>query len=367
MEHSSRNICKKMLGRGFSALAAAVLVSVLLSSVTFGAWDDYPISGSWNSISSSSWNANTGQGNGETWFFYEGVLNFSAYKANVTLSTLNALRANWWDFSSEKHLRLLWNFSGVHLYVDFEDEKTNWGVSQYRFVHVGSSNVSTAFTTGGNNLWWNPFGVQTNKDDFGFFPSNSLEISVFYVDAESLVRCVVWNHRADRSSPVLMLNTSYVVAGGWRTQTVQMRLQHEGLGYVNGWLDDEIVEDGFTFTDQTTEEIQGFGFWDFVNQFWGSVTGTFPAWLKEAVDGFASLTPWFWEILASFWSMVLVVLPFMPYILGLYVLDAVTTSVSTGSIQPIGNVMLQLYGLASGLVGVIVGIADTIYSFIKFW
>jgi hypothetical protein len=50
-----------------------------------------------------------------------------------------------------------------------------------------------------------------------------------------------------------------------------------------------------------------------------------------------------------------------------HVLDAVITSVRTGSIQPIGDVMVQLYGLASGLVGVIVGIANTIYSFIKFW
>jgi len=95
----------------------------------------------------------------------------------------------------------------------------------------------------------------------------------------------------------------------------------------------------------------------------GGAVASLPSWLRAYIDTLGKFAQGLTPMVGAIWGTVLTILPFLPLVLLFYVIDAGYASINAGSIQPMGVCVSTLYGL----VGVIVGIANTIYSFIKFW
>lgn len=151
-------------------------------------------------------------------------------------------------------------------------------------------------------------------------------------------------------------------------------------GQIYGNIYNEILNcTGGTVTDILSEhpeipEMTEIPFWDRIGlAIWGAITGA-TNYVNEAIRNipylgfiYDSLVFCFTFVGGIIWSFVNTGLPFLPLILVFWVLDAIITSVTTGNLQPIGNVFLSIYDFIRGVVQTIANIVSTIWDYVTFW
>jgi hypothetical protein len=161
-----------------------------------------------------------------------------------------------------------------------------------------------------------------------------------------------------------------VSASFWTETIVCVEVYHSGHGEFDIH---DLADDCFNGSDYPSEPsgfvgggVRVFGTWDgFVNLLKGAKI--FPSWLTDFLGGFTGWINSFVSLLVPLFGLFLQLLPFAPIILGFWVLGVVVKSVNEGSFEPIGNMAMSIWTLASGLVHTIVAISSAIWSYIKFW
>lgn len=87
-------------------------------------------------------------------------------------------------------------------------------------------------------------------------------------------------------------------------------------------------------------------------------------------DFIASAWSWIamgWELVTALWGIFLGLIPFIPLIAVFYVLDMGMTSVNRGSITPLGDGVVFIYGIVMQAINLIINAVGKIRDFIHFW
>lgn len=344
-----------------SSMASLILL-LSLSPIVFAGWDEVSVSGEWGVCSRISWSVGYDDGVGEALWKYDDFM-FEGYESSIKFSYFSSSKANWWDYQDNKRVTLLWNFSDIYVYVSFLEQHNLFGYIEDRWVQVATSEDSTAFTTSAD-FWWNPFGVQTERDDFRNFPS-TVEVVMDKISATE-VRIVILNCRDDTVNDVLMWDSTYVVSADWFAHNnLTLSIYHAGHGTFCGGMSDTVYETEFSPSYDDTEDIQGFGIWDFIDNLLGGAVRVLPSWLQDFVG---MLGGWFSMFNLSFITQFLgVVFPILPYFLLFWILDAVASCIFTGNVSPLGVCFSTILHFGSSVVGVLVSIVSAIYDFFHFW
>lgn len=345
------------------AVAVGCLLILSLSPIAFADWVEDSSSGDWKSKDRDYWGADGGDGFGDMYWSY-GDFVFEGYETRVHFVQLKSFR-NWWAYQDNKVVVLLWNFSNIYVYMEFREQHNLFGWIEDRWVQVATSENSTAFTTSAD-FWWNPFAIQTERDDFLNFPS----FVQVYMDkiSDTEVQIVILNCRTDTAENVLMWDETYSVSADWFAHNnMTFSIMHKDYGFFVGGMSDEVHTTAWSPDIGDTEAVQGFGFWDFIDNLLGGAVRILPSWLQDQI---AMLGGWFINFggalpfLAQFLG---VVLPILPYFLLFWILDAVASCVLTGNISPLGVCFTTLISVGAGVVNVLVTIIGTVYDFIHFW
>lgn len=346
-----------------SIICSVVFLSLLSLSPIVFAWDEVSYSGEWTARTRTYWGARVGQGVGES--AWECNYTFEGYEASINFTQFHNYKAAWWHLQSNKKVILLWNFSNIYVYINFLEQHNLWGWVEDRWVQVGYSENSTDFTTKAD-FWWNPFAIQTSRDDFLNFPSY-VKVVVDKVSATE-VNIVVLNCRQDTTNSVLMCNATYDVGAGWFANTnLTFSIYHEGYGLFYGGMSDTLHESVFNPSIGDTEAIKGFGIWDFVDNLIGGVTNVLPTWLKDNLGMISGWFGWLIGAIPFLSTFVGVVIPVLPYFFLFWILDAVGTCMTRHEISPLGVCMSTILHYGASAVDVLVGIMHAIYDFIHFW
>mgnify|MGYP001137171289 CR=1 FL=1 len=349
---------------------ASLVLLLSLSPIVFGGWSETSSSGDWLTKDRELWSAMNTMQSGEVLFSFNesdgGIADFEGYYASIFFSKLVAEKVNWWSLQTNKRVIILWNFSNVYVYLNFLEQHNLFGWVHDRWVQVGVSTNSTAFTTSAD-FWWNPFAIQTERDDFLNFPS-TIEVYVDKVSATE-IKVDVLNCRADKGADVLMWSENIAVDASWFTNNVSatMSVYHEGKGHFEGIMTDTIYTTSWGGHSGSTMDIEGFGIWDFIDNLMGGAVRVLPSWLQDYVFQLGSWFGWLIGAVPFFSQFIGVILPVLPYFFLFWILDAVFSCIVTGNISPLGVCFSTIIGLGSNVIGVLVSIIGTIYDFIHIW
>jgi len=144
-------------------------------------------------------------------------------------------------------------------------------------------------------------------------------------------------------------------------------------GYIEGWKFNEgILTDGSYHEDY---EVEGtMGFWDAIaTELWSGLTNAWnglTSWSSENLAWIGDLYSYLSYGLGFVVGLFQGITPYLPYFFLLYplwFLNVVGQCVYDGSIEPLMNHLLTIYHFFANLISMIVNIAQTIWSYIKFW
>lgn len=348
---------------GCIPMIVAFALMLLLSPLVFAGWVEDSYSGDWIAKNRAYWGADGGDGFGDMYWSYDEYV-FEGYEASINFTQFSSYR-NWWDYQDNKKVVLLWNFSNIYVYVNFLEQHNLFGWIQDRWVQVATSENSTAFTASAD-FWWNPFAIQTERDDFLNFPSY-VKVYMDKISATE-VQIVILNCRVDTTDNVLLWDETYSVSADWfANNNMTFSVMHSGYGSFFGGMSDSIHTSPFSPDYGDTEDIQGFGIWDFIDNLLGGALRVLPSWLQDQVAMLGGWFGWLISAVPFFSQFIGMVLPILPYFLLFWILDAVASCVLTGNISPLGVCFSTILHLGSSVVGVLVTIMGTIYDFIHFW
>lgn len=360
---------ERVRGKGFILVLSSIVVLILLSlsPLVFASWTEDSSSGEWTIKTRINWSAtNTMMGGEVQYSLDDDIDSFEGYYTSVFFTELKAEKMYWYSLQTNKRVILLWNFSELYVYVNFLEQHNLFGWVHDRWVQVGVSTNSTDFTTSAD-FWWNPFGIQTERDDFRNYPT-TLDV---YVDkvSDTEVEVVVLNCRDDTSHDVLMWNQTIEVGSSWFSNNVSatFNIYHEGKGYLTGGMNDEIFTEAWEGHTGDTEDIAGFGIFDFIDNLLGGAIRSLPVWLQEYIAMMGSWISQFTVILAPLWGNVTLIIPLLPILLVFWVLDAGMTSINEGSVQPVGLVFTTIFNTATRIINLLIDGFHAIYDFIHFW
>ena len=341
----------------------AIMLFLSLSPIVFADWSEVSYSGSWSVRTRTEWSAEAEHGVGESYWEYENFT-FEGYETSINFTKFKSYR-NWWEYQDNKRVILLWNFSNIYVYINFLEQHNLWGWIEDRWVQVATSENSTAFTTSAD-FWWNPFAIQTQRDDFLNYPSY-VKVYMDKISATE-VQIVILNCRQDTTDNVLMWNATYSVSADWFSHNnLTFSIRHDGYGLFDGGMSDIIHTTPFSPDYGDTEEVKGFGIWDFIDNLIGGAVRSLPTWLQENIQMIGSWIAEYTVILAPLWEIVTSIIPILPMILVLWVIDAGMTSINKGSIEPIGLVFTTIFNTARGIIDMLIAGFHAIYDFIHFW
>lgn len=353
---SVRRLRSVLLGGGILLLAAALLVSAVS-----GAWTEIQASGDWTIRTREIFQGVDGQNNGAmTWQNLSNV-DFAGYHAVWNFSYL-LNTPNWWDVESQKNVIIEWNFSGIYVYASAKCLHNLGSLIHNDWLYGGSATNQSQFT----GSWWDFTSAGTVRTHVNFQEFDSFEIFVSKKDATTVL-VELWAMRL-LADVRLFSNEHTVSADYWDTVDVTYQVWHEGPGHFLGAFSDEIFTASYS-PDVPSGYIPGED--NPFSNFFGNLLNTFskvlPSYLRDMLTSFSGWFVWLIPIASVVWGVVTQLAPLLPFILLFYLIDVCFSSVKQGSFQPIGQMTVGLFNLASTIVGAVVSIAGTIYDFIHFW
>lgn len=349
--------------RKFAIGVMAFTMMIALVFPVFADWNEVDYSGDWYVRERNHWVAEPDMNSGESYWEYNNFV-FEGYEASINFTQFKSYR-HWWEYQDNKKVVLLWNFSNIYIYINFLEQHNLFGWIQDRWVQVATSENSTAFTTSAD-FWWNPFAIQTQRDDFFNYPTY-VKIYMDKVSATE-VQIIIMNCRTDTSHFVLMWNNTYTVSADWFAHNnLTFSIMHDNYGLFDGGMSDIIHTTPFSPDYEVTEGVKGFGIWDFIDNLIGGAIRSLPNWLQEQIFTLGSWFNRFVDMLPTIWNFVLEIIPILPYILLFWVLDAVFTSIHEGNIKPLGICFSTIINTGASVINGLVSILHTIYDFIHIW
>lgn len=342
-----------------SVLVVSVFLCFLLVVPAFGGWSTDSISGNWIVADRHVFRA--GDGDGEAVFSNLAVANFSGYSVCLNFSQFKN-HAAWFDlFQVEKTCKFFWNVSGIYVDLEFGDVHNLGGLLDNYWVYFASSQNRSDFGVS----WWDWGSTKQGRDHWDFVND------VFYVYVvlvnSTAVRVSEWKDKGVLHGGMTQLCSSvYEVASNWSASVdISLNVHDSGNGVFFCNFGDSVggASEPSSF-DVVTPDNPLWNFFSNLNGLFGHVL---PKWMTDFIGSLSGWFGWLQPVLGALWGALLMVLPFLPFLLLMYVVDAGVASFSQGSFQPIGAVFTSLYQLGSQAIGALVSIVSAVWSFIKFW
>jgi hypothetical protein len=347
-------------------LALGVLLS-LFSPLARAEWEQLSETGSWEICERDHWKENLESTVGFAEWGNKSVSAFTGYYGTVSFSELSTGATGWgfWENYALTQVSVWLNFTGnctdhtqIILNLDFKKYLDLWGAIQ------GFSVQSRVCED-----WGGYYG--TDAGTLGY-QTDVLSLSGYtevfaYKDGTNFT-VAVYNYQNVGENPRLMSVASFAVGAEWFSEvSVNVAVRHQGFHPFN--FDGCLSYENLAYTAGTLPTEKGWGE-NILDTFVNGLINLFsavPQWLKDVAFEAYSYVKWLSPILNIVLATLVSVLPLLPLILVFYGLDVLTTAVVTGSFEPVGAMFTSLYGLAAGLISALVGVLETIWSFIKFW
>jgi hypothetical protein len=336
-----------------------------------------------------NWASNTTYEEGWTGYFLgnstTSFLGFNGYSGMFSVPVLRAVQGGSWWFWNDKDVVLVFNFIQesnsshcIHVMVKFQGHEQTWGtqIDEKVFACVREDDSYSDFNgTWGELYIVHGYGVEAQPTALTGSDSWDLSGGQLYVrlskNNSTSAIVSVYNWQVDKATWFPLINYTLGVSASFWTETIVcVEVYHSGHGEFDIH---DLTDDCFNGSDYPSEPsglvgggVRVFGTWDgFVNLLKGAKI--FPSWLTDFLGGFTGWINSFVSLLVPLFGLFLQLLPYAPIILGFWVLGVVVKSVNEGSFEPIGNMAMSIWTLASGLVHTIVAISSAIWNYIKFW
>jgi len=296
----------------------------------------------------------------------ETITNFTGYYATVRFTELNvgATGWGWWENYAVLQFSLWLNFTGVGgdkivLNLDFKRRIDLWGA-------IGGMGVLSCVRE--NLPYWGTEAGTLNYEYDPLFSFAGYTEVFFYRDGGNLT-VAVYNYYSLLENPTKLTVASFAVGEAWFTDvSFNVAVRHQGFHPHNfeGFLENE--DFNYTLGELPTPKELGESVIDLFVRGLINTVEAIPQWLRSMLDMVYGWLKYLTDLSAGMlFTIVSAVIPFLPYILVFYVVDAGVTSITSGSFQPIGIAFLNLYGFAVSIISGIIGAIQTIYDFIHFW
>lgn len=345
---------------------ASVFLLLVLFVVPVWGWSEFDWGGAWHTRTRNFWRGDYGDDEGwSSWEYGGNVSDFAGYNARVNFTDFDAKRKVWWEMREEKRFNIKWNFSdgstSLTVLIQFVNAKESWGFFNDYWVLCAVSTNQSYFSP----YWWFPYGIDMSRDDFLLFPSY---VEVFVYKNGSRVVVHVVNERVDTEKPVCLWSESFEVGVGWFSNvTIEKKLQHGGHGFFKGGMSDTVYTGSYSPDVPDTEDIVYWSIWDVIDDLKGVLTKPLPSWMREWLAQFGG---WFDAVLGivnMLWGWFVAFMPLLPLVVLFWGVDAVGSSIHSGSVRPLGYFAMTIVNTLRGALSTLVEIGHTIYDFIHFW
>jgi hypothetical protein len=327
----------------------------------FADWSQVSQSGDWSICDRSHFSSSGGGGDAE--FSSSVISNFSGYTVCLNFSQF-ANHANWYDLIQvDKAVKFYWNISDIFVDLEFNDVHDLGGLLDNYWVYFASSDNNSAFGAS-PWAWW----VTQQQRDHWDFTNDCFYVFVTEVNATD-VRVSIYKVKGVWGSggSTQLCSSDYAVASSWWSNvTIDMKIHHDGSGVFFCSYSDSIgtVTSEPSSYDTVSPDNP---IWDFASNIEHGLTKVLPKPMSDLISSFASWFGWLMPVLSALWGALLAFLPFAPFLLLFYIVDAGISSVASGSFQPLGVVFSQLYSLGAVVINALTTIGETVWSFIKWW
>lgn len=252
-----------------------------------------------------------------------------------------------------------------HLYAWFYVSHTTGMFGNSAELRVGNQGTAVAIhgagATGGGGTVSLPLpqrnyvatGNATYDVQFQRVSNVSTVVRYTYVKDFYAPNYFIWNH-------MVFNETLANSASFWSGASVKISYGYEGIGKFSfGFPDFQSVESPTTYDPEQTaadnlEKNTGFGGFT-----WGFL-GDLVNWIGQ---GFLLIT----TVLQSAGGVLLGIVPMLPYIFIIYLLDALMTSIVMGSFSPIGFFFSMLWGIVVQAFNFMVALGSLVWDVVTFW
>jgi hypothetical protein len=336
----------------------------------FADWSQTESSGDWLLGTRLEWKALEGQDEGTLTYQYPYCPNFTGYHATINMSTFEGLRKEWWWMVSEKSFFWSMAFHNVdtgqlvYVYIRMREVTNTWGFIWDKNIIVDVRENETQ-----NFFWDGNYYARDEFFDYDWFSGKNYAEIFVWKDGANL-RIVIVHHRGDQPKAVRLWNSTINLGESFfENVTLTNRLKHAGYGYFNGGCIDQIYEN--TPYSPSLPDMQEIPVRNILDQFIHDIsqilTNNLPQWAQDFIGQLQSWWAGLQGILAMVWGIVTQIVPFFPFILLCWILDAVITSVTEGNIHPLGIVFTTIFEVGRGIIQTLVTIAHTVYDILIFW
>jgi len=350
------------LAGGFFLLSLSLLA--LFAPTVKAAWVAGSYGGSWVTKSDSSWESANNMASG--WFEYEYAdFNMTMSYDCLLVADVLTVEYNWWE---------VWNTRTIREWINIT--LTNGG----NFVAV-SYRKQLAMSGGWAGL---SFDVDV-RDNSGVTDCGEIfDIGLRDLDVSiEGVRVYFFHQGSTLNVTVLSVGVCGSVQNYYRSKSVTKNMGSAWFGdldielyvkkdvenAVTGHVEGHKLSENFNVHDEVVENpISELGW---LERLFAVITRPvyemLPDWLRDFVDYTVGLFSPLYELLLNLWAVALGVIPLLPYVFIVWIVDAAVTSVDKGSLEPIGVVFSKIVEVVQGAGKWLVSIAHAFYDVITFW
>ena len=338
-------------------LLIALIFSFLITQIVYADWIQNYQTGTWEICERTHWKKLKACNEGETEFQLDNLTDFVGYSGEIVFVDLESYLGDWWHWIDEQDVQIHFNFTGantsVMLTFRFDYVITYWGAMKGRRVSVKTGINETSY---GDVFLGKEVGVDqytSGRPVFIYVQKNgeNLNVIINYWRTYELIT---------------LIDESIGLTDTWFDNvTMRIHVEHWGIGYFNAFIENENFAYAGTPQKGKSPYVDNV-FLQFIYSVAHTVSGV-PKWIIDAVDQFSLWTAQFTTILGFVWGGITAMIPFLPLILIFWGIDALTSSIDKGSIQPIGILATTMYNYGVSAIQIIVSVAHAVYSFIHFW
>lgn len=333
-------------------------------SPVFGDWEIVTQTGLWEIAERTHWKENRQDTIGWVEWGNNITDNFAGYYGTLRFPQLETAGTGFWFWENYAItvVKVRLNFTGsdgkqIIIGLEFERTIELWGAiaGQYVFSEVRENPDMTWF------LW------ESYKNAEPLNNAGQTEVIVYRDGTNLTVK--VYVYQDPLLNPRMVQDITFNVGDAWFTAvSMNIAVNHEGFhpSNFNGYLENEVFNYtlGELPTPLTPEE-------SIINTFFHSLINEFtaiPTWLRDEVDQLYGWLSWLMNLSSGIlWQITSLTIPLIPVIVVFWGFDVTMTAINTGSIQPIGDMVLTIWNLTISIIGAIVGTMSAIWSFVKFW
>lgn len=335
----------------------------------------------------TDWSSTTTYDKGETGHYLPfndtSIYNFTGYNGKFLINNIRAIQgASWW-FWNDKVLTFDFMFQSannytnrIHVYVECRSDEREWGMVVTQYVKACIRVDTDLFDGNWGNITYDRISIIGNIAHAFLDTEDTLDLGSYFnivlsKHNSTSLKIGVFNFQKDTDKLAPLFSVYAQVNSDFFEQVMcYLTITHDGHGNFEALS----YSEAFSFNTNTTSyptdnaTLRKTGFYITIQQLFNSIAPKIlPRWLIDTINGFGNWFSLVGGILLVVLSNMSAMLFIVPVIFLFYFLDVIYTSVEKRSFEPIGVFATSIYSLGVNVIGTLTTIAETIYSYIKFW